>query len=153
MPLRRPGQFQQGMQGGHRYRAPPFAPQDGLVQLQGGGGAIARGVIVSAASGQQRQSVDLERDTKQLIEQLKQSNPTMQVSGRQPRQLTVDGSPALLTTVFSQSPFQGQSEVDLLLTVARPNGLYYMVFIAPQGEFRQYQPTFEAILRSVRFSN
>jgi hypothetical protein len=130
-----------------------FAPQDGLVQLQGGGGGIARGVVASMTAAQRGQAVDLQRDTKQLIEQLKQSNPSMQVSSRPPRELQVDGRPALLTTIFSQSPFQGQTEIDLVLTVAHRNGLYYMVFIAPQGEFRQHQPTFESILRSVKFNN
>ena len=37
------------------------------------------------------------------------------------------------------------------LTVARPEGLFYVVFIAPQSLFDQIQPTFEDVLRSVRF--
>ncbi len=40
----------------------------------------------------------------------------------------------------------------MLATVARPEGLFYVIFIAPQSLFDQVQPTFEDILRSVRFN-
>jgi hypothetical protein len=41
--------------------------------------------------------------------------------------------------------------VDVLVTVARPEGLFYMIFIAPQSLFDSVQGTFEDILRSVKF--
>jgi len=129
-----------------------FAPEDGIVQAQGGGTAIARGAVANMMAASRGQSVNLERDTGRLIEQLRQGNPGMKAANRQPRAITVDGSPGLLTTLYSPSPFPGQTEVDMLLTVARPQGLYYMVFIAPQSEFRQHQAAFESILRSIKFS-
>ena len=39
----------------------------------------------------------------------------------------------------------------MLVTVARPEGLFYIVFIAPKAEFEKAQPTFEEVLRSVSF--
>jgi len=53
--------------------------------------------------------------------------------------------------LYSRSPYHGEQEVDVLATVARPEGLFYVIFIAPDSVFDQIQPTFENILRSVRF--
>lgn len=128
-----------------------LAPSDGFVQATGGNTAIARGIISSFSLNQSGQSFELNRDTQSLIKQLQQSNPSMKVTSRRPRSLRVDGHPALLTTLYSDSPYQGQTEIDLLLTVARPQGLYYAVFVAPQREFRQIQPAFDKVLQSIRF--
>lgn len=130
-----------------------FAPDGGIVQTTGGDSAIGCGVIASFYSAGGNRRVDLQRDTDELIRQIRSGNPTMRPSGRQSRSLSVGGRPALLTTLYSSSPYEGETEIDLLLTVARPQGLHYMVLIAPQREFRRYQSTFEKILQSVRFSN
>ncbi|MCP5117903.1 MAG: M48 family metalloprotease, partial [bacterium] len=127
-----------------------FAPQDGVVQGQQGT-QIGRGVIASFQVAQRRNQVELERDTNALIEQFRSSNPSLQRSGRRSRHAQVDGKPALLTTLYSSSPYGQGREVDLLLTVAGPDGLYYMLFIAPQSEYRQHQPAFEKMMHSVRF--
>ncbi len=95
-------------------------------------------------------SVDLNRDTQALIRQVRQSNKEMRI-GRDARGIQVGDGPALLTTLYSASPYRGEREVDVLVTVTRPEGLFYMVFIAPQSEFDQIQSTFEEIVRSVRF--
>ncbi len=125
-----------------------IAPREGL--LQGGKGvSVGYGLEVSyffPLGG----SVDLKRDTQALIRQLRQSNKDMRI-GRDARNIQVGDSPALLTTLYSSSPYRGEREVDALVTVTRPEGLFYMVFIAPQSEFDQIQGTFEEILRSVRF--
>ncbi len=39
----------------------------------------------------------------------------------------------------------------MLVTVARPEGLFYAIFIAPESEFDSVQKIFEEMLRSVRF--
>jgi hypothetical protein len=84
------------------------------------------------------------------MRQLRQSNAGMRI-GRDARAIQVDGQPALLTTLYSTSPYRGEREVDALVTVVRPDGLFYMIFIAPRSEFDQIQGTFENMLRSVRF--
>jgi len=97
-------------------------------------------------------NVDLVRDTDTLIQQLQRSNGTMEV-GQRGRRVTVDGNPALATTLYSTSPYQGETEHDTLVTVARPEGLFYMVFIAPARDAANAQNAFENILRSVHFNN
>ena len=88
--------------------------------------------------------------TDDLVRQLQQSDRTLR-AGEQ-RSIKVNGYPALMTTLNASSPFQGETEVDQLVTVARPQGLWYMVFISPQSESRDIQPVFDQMLRSVRFS-
>jgi predicted Zn-dependent protease len=88
-------------------------------------------------------------DTDGLIAVLRKTNAEMQLAG-EARRIQVAGQPALLTTLNSRSPFGGR-EVDVLVTVERPQGLFYVVFIVPQAEFEKVQPVFEDVLRSVRF--
>ena len=45
-------------------------------------------------------------------------------------------APGPLHHAAQRSPYGG-AETDALLTVARPEGLFYMVFIAPERQFRQ----------------
>jgi len=125
-----------------------IAPREGLVE-SAKGVSVGYGLEVSyffPIGG----SVDLNRDTQALIRQVRQSNKEMRI-GRDARSIQVGDGPALLTTLYSSSPYRGEREVDVLVTVTRPDGLFYIVFIAPQSEFDQIQSTFEEIVRSVRF--
>jgi hypothetical protein len=40
-----------------------------------------------------------------------------------------------------------------MVTVPRPQGLFYLVFIAPQSEWSAVQTIFESMLKSIRFSS
>ena len=39
----------------------------------------------------------------------------------------------------------------MLLTVAHPEGLFYVVFIAPGSEWSSVQTVFDDVIRSIRF--
>jgi hypothetical protein len=125
-----------------------IAPRKGIVQ-SGNSPAVGFGAIASFYFPQ-AQAADLTRDTGDLIRQLQASNPGMRVAGRS-RRAQVSGLAALVTTLSSDSPFGGR-EVNLLVTVQRPDGIFYIVFIAPENEYRQAQPVYENMLRSVRFN-
>jgi hypothetical protein len=127
-----------------------IAPSAGVVEGPGGRSLIGYGVEVDYYSQAGAGSVDLNRDTQELIRRLKQTNPDTRI-GREARTVQVDGQPALLNTLYSRSPYRGEQEMDVLATVARPEGLFYVVFIAPESLFDQVQPTFENVLRSVKF--
>jgi len=126
-----------------------IAPREGIVRGSNGQISVGYGLETSyfAPKGN---AVDLNRDTQALIREFRQSNTGMHI-GREARTIQVAGQPALLTTLYSNSPYRGEQEVDALVTVARPSGLFYLVFIAPQSQFDQIQGTFEDVLRSVRF--
>jgi len=98
----------------------------------------------------ERRGVELQRDTEGLIGRLERSNSDMH-AGREARSIQVGGEPALLSTLYSRSPYHDEREVDVLVTVARPQGLFYVVFIAPQSEFERAQGTFEKVVTSVKF--
>jgi hypothetical protein len=126
-----------------------IAPREGIVESENRKTQIGYGLEVSyyhpKAAG-----VDLNRDTEALVRQLKQANAGMR-TGREGRAISVGEQTALLTTLYATSPYRGEQEVDALVTVARPEGLFYAIFIAPQSEFDSVQRIFEEMLRSVRF--
>jgi Zn-dependent protease with chaperone function len=90
----------------------------------------------------------LEDATTRLIEELRQSNPGLRIM-RQPDHFLLDGREALSSYLTNDSPLGGR-ETNWLVTVRQPEGLLFMVFVAPDGDFRNYEGTFQSMLRSVR---
>ncbi|MEO7653513.1 MAG: M48 family metallopeptidase [Bryobacteraceae bacterium] len=129
-----------------------LAPREGVVNGPGGTSAIGYGVIVSYFFPETKPK-NLQEATDQLIQHMHGSNPSMEVVARDKRKLKVDGSNALSTTLSSNSPYRNQKETDLLVTVDRPEGVFYAVFIAPQRDFQNLQGTFDEMVRSIRFTN
>jgi hypothetical protein len=127
-----------------------IAPRSGLVQDSRGNVAVGYGVMASF-SNPHNGGRNLGQDTQDLIAQLGQSNPGLQTRGRQQR-TRIGQDTALVSTLYNQSPMGGR-EINMLVTVERPEGLFYMIFIAPENEFRQMQPVYEQMLQSVRFSS
>jgi beta-barrel assembly-enhancing protease len=123
-----------------------IAPREGLVS-QNGTTQIGNGAIVSYFTPQNRG--DLKKATEELVQHLRTDNPQMQVSST-PRGTRAAGSDALYTVLSSNSPFGG-AETDALVTVMRPQGLFYVVFVAPQASFAQYRTTLENMMNSLRF--
>jgi hypothetical protein len=92
--------------------------------------------------------------TSQLIQDMVQ-NDALQQEG-EPQPITVAGIQGRSVTLQSVSPFsvngRPDKERDWLVTVPQRDGsMIYMVFVAPQSHFDRFQPTFEAMLKSVRF--
>jgi hypothetical protein len=85
-----------------------------------------------------------------LIRQFQRANTEMR-TGRAARRIQVAGQPALLSTLYSRSPYRNEHEVDVLVTVVRPRALFYAVFIAPESQFDGVQQIFEKIVESIRF--
>jgi hypothetical protein len=124
-----------------------IAPRSGLVQDRNGGVAVGYGVIASYADS--NHNGNLRSATEDLIGDLRRSNPAMQTGGRQ-QSTRVNGQNALVTTLYNQSPLGGR-EVDMLVTVQGREGLFYLVFIAPEADFKNTQSMYEQMLRTVRF--
>jgi hypothetical protein len=124
-----------------------IAPKEGVVASSGGGTAIGAGVVIGFAQG----SGDLRRDTEALVQQMAQSNQGLSAQGSS-RSMRVDGQSALVVSMQSPSPVARETEIDTLVTVQRPQGLFYAVFITPGSLSRNMQSTFETMLRSIRFS-
>ncbi len=120
-------------------------PREGYVRSSGNV-SIGAGALVNFA----KNTGDLRRDTDDLVQQLVSDNAGMRVQAS--KRATVDGQPALVTALQSRSPFAGETEIDTLVTVERPEGLFFVVLIAPQSLAPGLQGTFDAMLRSIRFS-
>jgi len=110
---------------------------------------VAWGVI-SGVQALSNSRMTLEQATNQLVSELKKTNPGMKQAGRSYR-IELDGEPAISVAADNDSPVGGRERL-LLLTVSRPNGLRYFVFIAPESEYAAYRATFETIASSISFS-
>jgi hypothetical protein len=141
-----------------------ITPDRGMVDDGQGYQALAYGVIVNMyelrAEGYyqnqlqpggygQSSEQSLEDATNRLIEELRRSNPGMRII-RSPESIRVDGQRSLSTDLSNDSPLGGR-ETDWLVTVPRPEGLLFFVFVAPDGDFQSYNHTFRVMLDSIRF--
>ncbi len=126
-----------------------IAPRAGVTR-----NAVGYGVAINAVPTQDR-GLSLDQITEDLVRNF-QSQGDMRALGN-PQPTTVGGVQGRSVTLQSTSPFpddQGnpQKERDWLVTVQRSDGAtVYLVFVAPQSQFGRFQPTFENMLKSVRF--
>jgi hypothetical protein len=126
-----------------------IAPREGVVQGRDGHAQIGYGVMMSYYDP--RGQNDLRSATKELVNQLRANNPTMQPGSRAERTAKVAGAEALITMLQSSSPYGG-TESDAIVTLSRPEGLFYFVFVAPEKNFGELEGTFTKMLDSLRFS-
>lgn len=127
-------------------------PPEGIVQSEGSLPAIAYGVLISVYEPvrQPGRRLRIGNATEQLIRDLQQSNPNLRVTrqGRGPR---IDGQQTYSVLARGQSPAGNQAELNWVVTSFRPEGLWYVVFIAPERSWDVYEPTFRQMLDTVRF--
>ncbi len=130
-----------------------LAPDGGFVSDAKGNTSLAYGAMMAVFDPRAGRSgqPDLQTATTQLIGSLQNANPDMRVS-RDAVRIRVGGLAALSTTLSNVSP-AGGNETDVLVTVLRPEGLLYFVFVAPEAEFAGYQRVFQDMINSIRFSS
>jgi len=128
-----------------------LTPEGGTVRQQGGGSALAYGMIISISELPSDRAGDmtLEDATDRLLESLRRSNPSMRVEQGY-RRKRISGTTALATMLSNDSPVGGR-EKDWIVTLLRPGRLIYFVAVAPDDEYESYRETFEDILSSIRF--
>jgi peptidase M48-like protein len=117
-----------------------------------GQNAIAYGAIIEAAPN--TDSTSLNDATQALIQNLEQTNPGLRVYDS-PRKIQVGGVEALSTVLQGKSPIEqnGQPlvERDWLITMpSSQGGMLHVVFIAPEPQFSQLQPTYQKMLDSLQ---
>jgi len=126
-----------------------IAPQQGVTNSGVGYGVLLNGVPPSG------QRVSIEDMTGQILQQIQQNNQLEQLTN--PKPIMVGGIEGRSTVLQSPSQFpdangQPQKEKDWLVTLQRSDGsVIYMIFVAPQSDFAQFQPAFEAMLKSAQF--
>lgn len=142
--LRHPDNWKEYGQGS----AVTLAPDGGIIS-----GSLAYGMMIATYephddNGDGR--LTLAEATDQLINELHQSNPQMRVTRRHER-IRIGGQSGMVTELTNQSPAGGR-EIDLVFTVAAPDGtFYYFVGVAPQADFSDYDRAFQDVIDGVRF--
>lgn len=127
-----------------------IAPHAGITNT-----GVGYGVLLNGVAGPKGQRLSIDDMTVQLIQHIQQSNELEQLGKPQP--ITVGGIEGRSTFLRSPSPLpdangQAQQERDWLVTVPQHDGsVIFMIFVAPQSEFDHFRPTYEAMLKSVRF--
>jgi hypothetical protein len=127
-----------------------LAPEGGIVETRDMD-ALAYGAMMAVftPSSGRRTRVSLETATDQLIQALQRSNRSMRMT-KNNGQIWIGGQAAQSILFTNDSPLGGR-ETDWLVTVLRPEGLVYFVFVAPEQEFAGYQRAFGKILDSIVF--
>ena len=133
-------------------------PQGGSVTIAPAKGAIGQGQQMQLGYGAQfnftasnGQTVEIQAATQSLVQALTQGDPNMKVVQNASR-TQVDGYQGMVTYLSTASPFKGQTESDMLLTVALPQGVFWAVFVAPASDFSNVQPAFAQMIQSLKFA-
>jgi Zn-dependent protease with chaperone function len=124
-------------------------PPGGIVNVVESGPAQAYGTSISRFQPQRSKQGKwgLVDATQELLDTLRQSNPSLRVIEQSG--IKLKGSPALSTLLEMDSPLQGQKERDLLVTTRQSDSVFSLIFIAPESSFDAYKPTFDAMLQSL----
>ena len=119
------------------------------------GDGVGYGVLLNGIPAQQVKQMSIEDATSKLVQIMQKNNGLQPVSKAAP--ITVGGIEGRSVMLQSPSPFpdakgQPQQERDLLITVPQRDGaLIFMIFVAPEADFAQLQPAYEAMLKSMQF--
>jgi Zn-dependent protease with chaperone function len=114
------------------------------------GNAVGYGIMVFVVPAQDGR-VELPKDTSGYLKGLIASSPNMKIDS-EPSELILNGVPALLTCLSSDSPYQEQRETDNVLTFDLGAHMLVFVFVSPSAQFQALQQSFKTLTQSVRIS-
>jgi len=111
---------------------------------------VTHGVILGI---EQSQSRNLRQATDQYLNGVLQGNPYLRAQGGYQR-ANVSGRAGLSTMLSGRSPITGQTEVvTVITTLLRDGSIFYMNYVTPQYDQRNYQTAFNNILRSIQLND
>jgi Zn-dependent protease with chaperone function len=120
-----------------------FAPEGGY-----GSSAFTHGVQAGMA---RNETHSLEEATQELIAAFAQSNPKLARSGNSGR-TTIDGRTTLRTHLSNVSEATGERERIVVFTTQMKDGsLFYLLGVAPEGDWNAYLPVINRVASSIRF--
>lgn len=127
-----------------------IAPQAGIE-----GNTVGYGVVLNGVAPRKGEHMTIDDITRQLIQDMEQNDSLKSDGNVQP--ITVGGIQGRSIVLHSVSPFpdssgKSQRERDWLVTVPQRDGsVIFLIFVAPLAQFDRFQPTFEAMLKSLQF--
>ena len=123
-----------------------FAP-NGAVGSMNGQPVFTHGVNIGAA---QTNSRNLQQATNEFLSSLQQGNPNLRSRGGVQR-TSVDGRTALAISLSNVNEATGRPEIVNVITTQTRNGeLLYLITVAPDNEYYNYQSVFQNVLRSLQ---
>jgi hypothetical protein len=125
------------------------APAGGATKTANGAIDLGIGVMLSYYQPE-RKGMPLGTATLSLVAYLSSHDPSIQLASPEQRNVTVDGSPGRVSVLRATSLSLGP-ETNILLTVTRPEGIFYALAIAPVRAFPPLERTFNQIMSSIRF--
>jgi Zn-dependent protease with chaperone function len=126
-----------------------FAP-NGAVGSMNGQPVFTHGVNVGVAQTNNR---DLQQATSEFLSSLQQGNPNLRSRGGLQR-TSMDGRTALTISLSNVNEATGRPEIVNVITTQLRNGeLLYLIAVAPDNEYSNYQGVFQNVLRSLRLSD
>jgi Zn-dependent protease with chaperone function len=115
-----------------------------------GQNVVTHGVILGVDQSQAR---NLQQATDQYLNEVLQANPYLRAQRGYTR-TNVSGRAGLATTLSGRSPVTGQAEVvTVVTTLLRDGSIFYMNYVTPQADQRNYQNAFNQILRSIQLND
>jgi hypothetical protein len=126
-----------------------IAPADG-VQSSSAGDDITHGVMFDVFDLSDR-PLGLEQATDRLIVYLRQKNQKLRVVPGAQIPILANNEPGLRTVMIGESLTTNSREIVWVVTRMYYQNLFYMVFVAPEEEFHEYQPVFDEMIRSLQF--
>jgi predicted Zn-dependent protease len=127
-----------------------IAPRAGITA-----NGVGYGVLLNGFASPQGVRIDIDDVTRQLVQGMQQNGGLQPVGDAQP--ITIGGMQGRAVSFQSTSPFptangQPQKERDWLVVIPQPDGsVIFLIFVAPQSDFDRFEPTYEAMLKSLRF--
>lgn len=138
-----------------------IAPEGGIVQASDGTPVIVYGAIFNhydpfeQGSGRRRSTRygDLGSALEDLVVQVTRSNSYLRRTGAQ-RRVTIDGAPALQTTLSGVSPLTRLEERVTVFVRELPDGhVAYALFIAPARDYNALARTFDQMMSSLQVND
>jgi Zn-dependent protease with chaperone function len=126
-----------------------IAPQGGITKT-----GVAYGVLLNGIAPQRGGRVNIDSITAQLSQDMQQNDGLKPLGNAQAIAVgSIEGRSVMFQSASPLPGANGQAQLerDWLVTVPQRDGsVIFMVFVAPQSEFAQFQPTYEAMLKSLQ---
>jgi hypothetical protein len=111
---------------------------------------VTHGIFTGAVAPQ---GDELGAATEAFVRQQLGANSDFRVI-RAPQRVRFAGREAYATAVAGPSAVSGVTEIDVIYTTAAPDGrLFYLITMAPEDEFKAYEPAFDEIIASIRLGS
>jgi hypothetical protein len=125
-----------------------IAPAEGILRQNNGATALAAGILAGYFS---TPASNASNATDAVIRDLQAADPNLQVVRNQRHAASVSGQQGESVLLEGSSPYPNQRELVWLVATRRPQGVFYVLMVAPESSYNNLRPQYEQVVDSVRF--